>query len=299
MFWVFVAALAYFFFALGSLFDRYLLAGSLLSPKAYAFYVGAMGILALILIPFGFIVPDLDQVFLSLLAGGVWIWAVFLLYRAISKSEVSRVVPAVGGLLPIFTLLIVFVFSSQKINIDFSYIFALILLILGSILITFEKGISFQNIKNAAEAAFLFSWGFFLMKRVYEVQPFISGFVWMRIGGALASPIFLVSKKARRQIFVQKSITKTQVSLPLITAQIFGGLGFALQNYSVYLAEISQVPLINALEGIRYVFLLLFIFVLGKRLPHLLKEKASKTTLLQKIVAILLIEIGLVFLALK
>ncbi len=71
-----------------------------------------------------------------------------------------------------------------------------------------------------------------------------------------------------------------------------------LQYYAVFLAKAGQVPLINALEGTRYVFLLFFVSILGYWKPQILKEEVSKDVILQKIVAIILIGGGLAFLAL-
>ena len=297
--WLLIAILGYFFLALVSLFDRYLLAGPLPSAQSYVFFTGILGLVSLALIPFGFVVPDISQILFSLFAGGFWMLAISLLFLAILQNEVSRVMPAIAGFLPIFTLIIAFLFSSTKVEITFHYIFALLLLISGSILITFkkDKAMLFKNIKMPFFAAFAFAIGFFLMKMVYLEQAFISGFIWMRIGGALSVLPLLFSTKMRQVIFKKKPLVQKQVSFALILGQAFGGLGFALQSYSVALADISQIPLINALEGVRYVFLLLFIIILGKKFPNLLKEQVSKKAIIQKTLAVLLIGLGLILLA--
>ena len=84
----------------------------------------------------------------------------------------------------------------------------------------------------------------------------------------------------------------------LLLGQTLGGLSLVLQYYAVFLVKPGQVPLINALEGTRYVFLLFFVFLLGKWKPQLLKEEISREVLLPKILAILLIGGGLALLAL-
>lgn len=297
--WLLIAILGYFFLALVSLFDRYILAGPLPSAQSYVFFTGIFGLVSLALIPFGFIVPGISQILFSLFAGAIWVFAIFLLFLAILQSEVSRVIPAIAGFLPLFTLIIAFLFVSTKIEITLCYALALFLLISGSVLITFEKDktMLLKNIKMPFFAALIFAIGFFLMKIVYLEQSFVSGFIWMRIGGALAILPLLFSAKMRESIFKKKLLAKKQVSFALVLGQAFGGLGFMLQSYSVALADISQIPLINALEGARYVFLLLFIIILGKKFPNLLKEQVSKKAIIQKTFAILLIGLGLILLA--
>lgn len=301
MTWFLIIILAYFFLAIASLFDRYLLVGPFSNPGAYAFFVGFFGGLSLLLLPFGFIIPAFGQIILSLLTGAVWTLALFLFYWALSKSEASRVVPAIGGLLPLFTFLISSFVFPQQIEIDIFYSFAFLFLISGSVLIVLgkEKSITFRNLSLSALAALAFALGFILSKLVYLQQPFISGFVWIRIGGALAALFFLFSSQVRQAVFKQKQDIKKQVPIPLILGQICGSFGAILQNYSIFLAEIGQIPIINALEGIRYIFLLFFILILSRKFPRLLKEEVSKQTLLQKSLAILFISAGLILLAQK
>ena len=103
MLWLIIAILAYFILAIVALVDKYLLGGLMPSPKVYAFYVAAFGILALILIPFGFLIPAPLQILLALLAGIFHILAILVYYNGLKRFETSRIVPAIGGLLPTFT----------------------------------------------------------------------------------------------------------------------------------------------------------------------------------------------------
>jgi len=51
------------------------------------------------------------------------------------------------------------------------------------------------------------------------------------------------------------------------------------------------------LEGTKYVFLLIFTILLSLKLPQILKEEISRKILFQKIIAILLIGLGLSLIA--
>jgi len=280
MLWLLITILSYFFFALVSLIDRYLLTGPLPHPKVYAFYVGMLGLLALVLVPLGFYFPGIENLFWSLLAGAVWILATYFLYLAIYHNEVSRVIPAINGLLPVLTYFILVITSFEKGLIDWKYLLPLL-----------------QDLKFPLMAAIFFAFGFLLMKRVYLTQPFISGFIWMRLGGVLTGLLFLVLGNIKETVFQKKPITQKKVLLPFIFAQVFSAGAFFLQNYAVVLARLDQIPLINALEGTRYLFLLGLVFILAKKAPHLLKEEMEGRVLKQKLIATLLIIIGFAFLA--
>jgi len=71
-----------------------------------------------------------------------------------------------------------------------------------------------------------------------------------------------------------------------------GAGAFILQNWAIALAGLAYLSIINALQGVQYVFL----FILT---GLILKEGLSKKVILQKFFAIILIGIGLVFLALN
>lgn len=302
MIWFLTAISAYCLFAISSLLDRYLLVGPLPHPRVYAFYGGLFGIItAFFLVPFGFQVLPWPQIGFAFLAGTLRIFALWALYFAIFKSEVSRVVPAISGFLPIFSFFLFLIFFPSLIIPNFWQILSLIFLILGSVLISLNKPnlrfLSFKNLKYPILAAALFAGEFFLIKLVYlNKELFLPGFIWMRFFGAVPLVFFLISADTRKLILKQKPINQKLILIPFIFNQGLSGLAYGLQNFAVFTANPGQVPLINALEGIKHVFLLSFIFVLSKKFPHLLKEEMKGKALLQKVLAVFLIIIGLIFL---
>ena len=301
MLWLIVIVSAYFLFSINALGDKYLLSGPP-NPKSYSFYVGTLGILAIFLIPFvGFSIPDTPQILLSLLAGSIFIFALFYLYTGLENFEASRIVPAIGGLLPLFTFGLVYLFSSEEEILNSGELIAFILLILGSVFIIFEKQkiISFKSLKISAITAFLFALSFVLAKFIYLAQPFWSGFIWMRIGGFFTAICFLFTKEVKREIFERKPTFQKKTGVIFILNQSVGGGAFILQNWAIALVPVAFLPFINALEGTKYIFLLILVTLFSLKFPQILREKISKEILFQKIIAISLIIIGLTLLAFK
>ncbi len=296
MSWLFIIIAAYLIFAINSLVDNYLLLGPP-NPKSYAFYVGTLGIIALILIPFvGFSIPSVPQIIVSLLAGIISVLALYFFYVGLEYFEPSRIVTAIGGLLPLFTFILLSIYSGKLIFSGSKEIWAFLFLILGSFLITFEKKkrISLSSFKISLIAAFLFSLGFVLMKNVYLNQPFWSGFMWMRIGGFLAGISFLFTKQVRNEIFQKKSTFTRKTGSIFLVNQGAGAGAFILQNMAIALASINYLPFINALQGVQYVFLFLLVFFLTKRFPKISEERFTKEILIQKVISIGLICLGLI-----
>ncbi len=300
MLWLVVAISAYFLFALVALGDKYLLAGPP-NPKSYSFYVGTLGILVLVLIPFvGFSIPETSQVLLGLLAGAVFIFALFGLYTALENFEVSKIVPAIGGLLPLFTFGLVYLFSGGEGILSSWKILAFILLLAGSVLIVFEKGksITSKSLRISVLTALLFAIAFILTKFVYLSQPFWSGFIWMRIGGFLAAICFIFTKEVKSEIFERKFTFQKKTGTIFLFNQGIGSGAFILQNWAIALVPLGFLAFINALEGTKYLFLLIFTILLALKFPKILKEEISRKILFQKILAILLIGGGLALLVL-
>lgn len=301
--WLIVAISAYFILAIVWLVDKYLLTGPIPNPKVYAFYVGILGILVLILAPWvGFYVPGIRQIILSLLTGVVFVYAIFWFFKALRLFETSRVVPAVGGILPIFSFLLIFIFSGGEETLRFWEFLAFTLLILGSILITHQKTkkISLRSFKISAVAAFFFALSAVLSKYVYMDMAFWPGYIWIRIGSFLMALIFLLTGG------IKSELLKTRINLQKKTLRIFllnqaaGAGANILQNWAIALTPlVVYVAVINALQGVQYAFLLIFAALLSLKFPRILKEEISKEIILQKVIAILLIGTGLVILALK
>lgn len=289
MLWLVIIISAYFLFALVSLVDRYLLVGPP-NPKIYTFYVGALGILVLALAPFvGFSIPNYFEIVFCLAAGAIYIFALLGLFAGLEKFEASRVIPAIAGFLPIFTLLLTSFFSGQVQGIS-----AFIPLVLGSILVSWQPSIkiSLKSLQISIVTAFLLSLTFILSKYVYLMLPFWTGFIWIRIGAFLAALFLLFAKEVRKEIFSGVSSFSKKSGLFFIFNQGMGAGAFILQNWVIALAGLTYLSIINALQGIQYAFL----FILAILFHRILREEISKKVIFQKIIAIILIGLGLILL---
>ena len=300
MSWLIVAVSAYFCSAIVALFDKYLLTELIPSHRVYAFYVGILGVLVSFLIPFvNFSVPGFGLIFLCLLSGALFIYSVSWFLRALQQFEASRVVPVIGGLTPIFVFGLTALTGDQIFNLKSGISF--LLLILGSVLISLkkEKNITLKSFWISAISAFLFSLAFFSAKFVYLYLPFWSGFIWIRIGGGVAALFFLFSKEVKEEIFKKRETFRKKTAGIFILGQTFGVGSVILQNWAIALIPLGFLSFVNALEGTKYVFLLVFTAFLSLNFPQIIKEEMSWKIFFQKTVAILLIGAGLILLVFK
>jgi len=78
--------------------------------------------------------------------------------------------------------------------------------------------------------------------------------------------------------------------------QTAGALSSVLVNVAIAIS-IGATAIINSLQGIQYVFVLLIVVFMSKKFPKVIKEELTKRVLIQKIIATVLIIIGVALIA--
>lgn len=294
--WIIIVLVGHFLNALAFLMDKFLLTKKIPSPFVYAFFIGILGILALALIPFGFTVPSALEIIRALVAGFTFIVALIFFFAGLKENEASRVVPLTGGLVPAFTFILAYFLLAERLG--QTEVIAFALLLAGSVLISIERnGRRGSNLGYlyAVIAALAFAVSFVITKQVFIEQSFVSGFIWSRIGGFLAAMMILLIPSQRYAIFNQpRQKNQGKTAALFFTGQAAGALGFVLVNYAISLTSVS---LVNAMQGVQYAFLLIMVLLLSRKFPQILSEKLSGMALAQKVIAIILISVGIIFIA--
>jgi len=301
MIWLIFAITAYFINAVNGIIDKFLLVGAIPDPLVYAFYVGLFSIFSLVLAPFGLIWPGLMQFFASLGVGILFLISLYFLYRLLKEYEVSKVLPIVGGLMPIFVFILEHFLIGDSLRQN--EIIAFVLLVLGSILISFEKkSIGQARFRQYSLALFgssivvslLFALYYVSFKLVFISQPFITGFVLTRVGCFLGALLIFSLPLARKKIFSNYRGLKIKSGGLFVSNKALAGLASLLLAYAVAKGNVS---LVNALQGTQYAFLFALTFLISWKSPKLLKENFRRAIFAQKIIAIVVIAVGLFILA--
>ena len=312
MSWVAVALSAYFVLALANLVDKFLVEKVVGSARAYTFLACILGLLVFVLSPWFLTWPGWGAWLANLLLGLIFALALLLLYASLRRGEASRALVIVGGSTPIFSIPLSLVFlhdsfsGKQLLSILFLVIGVAIIAILPKTKSGFWERLSFNfNLKHqyktssvllALAAGFVYAVFFVGSKLVYQHQDFLSAFLWMRLGSAIAALFILFSRRARREIkalFARHPDRGKKQGL-VVGNQVLGALGFILQNYAIYL---GPVALVNALQGVQYAWIILIGSLVSWLAPKILKENISWPVLLQKSSAVAIIGVGLYLLA--
>jgi len=296
--WLLFAVFAYFLISINLTLDKIILGKSIPSPVTYCFYMGLLSIFGLVFAPFGRVWAGPENALFGILVGMVFLLALFVMYKVLFRGEASRVGPAIGGMTPIFVSLLAFIFLGESFGP--LKIVAFLFLVSGGLLISYRGGkIDFNEKKFASFymivlSAFLFGVYYILLKSVFNEQNFVSGFIWTRIGSFLGALLMLAYPKNREIIFGSTKSMKFSSGGLLLFNKTLSGVAFAFLNYAIFLGSVS---IINAMQGLQYVFLFLLATFLSQKYPKLIAEKIDKKSLLQKGMALMLIVAGLFIIA--
>lgn len=291
MTWLLIVILAHVFYALVFLIDKYILSRPLPHPIVYAFYVGILSASILFLIPFGFYFPSALETFLVLLAGVAQVAGWIFFYKALNKGEVSRIIPFVGGFIAIFILILSRFFIGEYLASQ--QLIAFGLLVVGGLILSFKKqGFFKSHFALALLASLLFAVFWVITKYIFNDAPLFIGLIWLRTAVAIIALCLLIPRRNRQLIFKKTEKLKSGTIKFFFSARALGVLAALFMYWAVFL---GSVTLANSLQGLQYVFILVLAFLLFKKFPKL-REQFSKEILIQKIIAIILISIGLVLL---
>jgi len=301
--WILISVVAYFLSALNSVVDKYLLHRSIPQPLVYTFYVGIFSIFTVVIAPFGLTWPGLEQFLWAIAVGVIFLAALAAFFIALKADEASRIVSLVGGTTPVFILILSIIVFETILTIPETI--ALIFLIFGSVLIStrknqkcsildFGKHECVRSTEIALLAAVLFALFFVTAKFVFNSQEFVSGFVWTRIGSFIGALMLLLAPSVRKQIFHTTKTVRAKTGGLFVFNKTLAGISFFLLNYAI---AIGNITLVNALEGVKYLFILILALVVTRQLPEVFAEEISPGILFQKVIAISSIAVGLFLLA--
>jgi drug/metabolite transporter (DMT)-like permease len=270
-------------------------------PALYAFYVGILDLFVLALIPFGFNWPGMFWALAYIFSGAIFLYGVLGVFFAINQSEVGRVTPVVGAVIPVVTCFMEYFLLenafSRKEFLGIGFV------ILGGLLISFQLPFKlkqekfFRGLYPALGAGFLLALAYLMFDYFYSREGnFFNVFIWTRLGltgGALS--LFIYSPWRKKILaslggFKKEKEKNIQIGSLFVFNKVIGGVGSGMVNYAI---SLGSVTVVNALVSVQYVFVFLVGIIFARTFPRFFEEKHDWRSLLQKVVAIGIIGWGL------
>ncbi|MFO0704825.1 MAG: EamA family transporter [Candidatus Andersenbacteria bacterium] len=295
--WLLLAVIPPLLYAVVNHFDKYLVQRYFKGASVGAVLIFSALIGIFVAIPIGIFVPEVFDLparhsALIVANGFLYLLASLPYFYALSKDEASVVVP-VFQLVPFFILLFAFIFLGETISLNGLLGGAVV--VLGAVLISLELSHKKAKFKQSVFwlmvlSSSLFALNFVLFKNLNIDSTFWITNFWEYVGFVLFAAFALVCiPPYRRQFFsVFKQNKKTVLALNGIN-EIIAVAAKASFNFASLLAPVALVSFVGGLQP-------LFVFLIGIALtlffPKISKENIDARHLIQKIVAILVILVG-------
>ncbi|QQR60992.1 EamA family transporter [Candidatus Uhrbacteria bacterium] len=296
--WLPIAIVGHLLNACAFLVDKALLSTAFKRSGTYAALIGGLSCLVFLAAPWTNL-PSLQAWPAIACFGGLFVLAVWTFFEGLRRAEATRVVPIIGSLIPIFTLIDTSLFLGERLSTNGYIGFGLLVVATGILASGRGKDrLSLATVGICVLSAFLFAASSAFGKYGFQTTPFLDVFVWSRVSaGLVALGIALFAPGVRGElsklIFVKSRGAAVEESFALglmFFGQACGAFGFLLVQFAI---SQGSAAIVNALQAVQYAALVLVAWFGGKKIADLLHERHSTSIYLTKGSAIVLVAIGL------
>lgn len=288
---VFIAIIAHGLIGISLVWDKILLHRPATRSLAnYVFWLGALSILGLLLIPFGFKPPPAGMAGLAVGTGMMHLAAVWFYYVALNRGEASETLAVMGGFAPLATALIAIPLLSRPLGDTGLPAFAL-MVAGGFVMFASEKMDWRAILPSVLWSAGLFGLVNVLQKIVFSSTGFVTGYVFFTFGTFLGAMALLLHPVWRAQILQSSEEAPPRSRLWYFVNRFISGVGSFLIFFAI---SRTNPAIVSAISGWRYAIIFLGAFLVTKVRPDWLREDFRRRALIGKTVATGMIVAGLV-----
>lgn len=291
---ILIAIIAHGFVGISLLWDKALLQKqSTQSLASYVFWLGAISIFGLLLIPFGFHMPSGKTAGIALSAGFCDLLATYFYYSALKAGEASEELAVMGGFTPVITVLFAIPLLGARLD---GELIGFTLMTLGGFVMFFAERFPLKKmLPRIVAAAVFFGLTNVLQKMVFNEAKFISGYVFFTIGTFVGAMMLLVPPVWRRQIIHSSKQSQPRNRIAYFGNRALAGVGSFLVVFAVSRANPAVV---EAISGVRYVLIFLGAYAITRWRPSWFRENFTTWALVVKAVGTAMVIAGLVMVGL-
>jgi len=288
---ILIAAIAHGLIGITLIWDKILLQRPATKNLAnYVFWMGAMSVLGVLLIPFGFRLPSARMACLAVATGVVHLSAIWFYYAALKQGEASEALAVMGGFAPLATALIAIALLAKPLGGESLPAFAL--MVAGGFVMFASERLNWRRLlPSVLLSAGLFGLTNVLQKIVFNATGFVTGYVLFTMGTFLGALALLIRPLWRRQILRHSEKAPPKSRLWYFVNRFLSGVGSFLIFFAI---SRSDPAIVSAIAGVRYTVIFVGAYVVTTWKPEWLREDFHGGILIGKSIATGLIVAGLV-----
>jgi uncharacterized membrane protein len=304
MSWLFLATIGQLLNAVVAFLDKYIVTDekALPMPFVYAFYscllTGFWGVIYLLAYIPGLAdlgMPSLDNVVrptiqvvgISFLAAYTFFMALVSMYEALKRAEAVNVMPVIGAVSALSTFGLSYLLLN--ISLSTSHMWGVVVLALGTLLVAQtmpHRGI----ILNLLHSGLFFALHFISMKGLFLETSFDDGFFWSRVGFVLFALSLLMVPAYFDRVTGQTRRTTRKTGAIVILTKVFAGVAAFL---ILKATDAGDVAVVQALDGLKFVFILLVTIAFGGLLPDsIARHEARPKEIFRHVLYVAVITVG-------
>jgi uncharacterized membrane protein len=291
MAWILLATLGQFLNALVAFLDKYIVSDekALPRPFVYAFYSCILTGGWVVIYFLGFLpglstvgfphfsnvqAPSIQVVAMSFLAAYTFFMALVSMYSALRNAEAVNVMPVIGAVSAISSFGMVYLFLDVAFSPNFMW--GVVVLSLGTLHV-FHSGL-------------FFALHFITMKGLFLETNFDDGFFWSRICFVLFALSLLLVPTYYKKIREQTGTTTKKTGALVIFTKILAGVAaFMLLKAT----DMGDVAVVQALDGVKFVFILLITILFASLLPDTVAvHEAKPREVMRRVLYVMVIAVG-------
>lgn len=290
--WILFSILTALVWAIGNIIDKFVFTRWTVKPIVPVIIQGGVGLIAsfIIYLSNGFAELSGFNIFLGVLAGIFEILSFLFYYKAVKIEEISRVVP-LYYLMNFFILILAFIFFKETFTLA-KYL-GIFFLVIGAILISQKDSINFKFNKAfwlMILAAIAYAISVIIIKYLLNFADFWTIFSYTKgVGSAVV--LVPIAFLGFNKISGELAKNGKKAFIAILAAVLLGVLGGLFITIAI---SSGSVTLANVLSSIQPFFVLVFASVISIFYPSIFKEEISKNNIIIKIVATVLMFIGVI-----
>ncbi len=308
MAWIFLAAFGQFLNAIVAIVDKYIVSdkNAIPRPFVYAFYsclmTGFWGVVYLVSL-----IPGLDQlglphirdvqfpsiemVAMAFFAAYTFFIALVSMFDALKHADASDVMPVIGAVAAVSSFALTYMFLDG--NLTQNFIWGILLLSAGTLLVSTGQ-FTGHVFLHTIHSGLFFALNLITMKGIFEATNFSDGFFWSRVALVLFTLSLLLVPVYWDKIKKQTKTTTAKTGILVLCTKVFAGIA----TFSLLKAiDLGEPSVVQATDGLKFVFILLIGIVVGKFTPFSAGEnRYDIKTVTRKALYVAVIAIGFVIL---
>jgi uncharacterized membrane protein len=302
--WLWLVIVGQLLMAVVALVDKYVITSATvaLRPLSYAFWISILSSGSVIVFFFswlhipieGLAIPSFSNIeppsllvfALSITAGYAFFTALVSFFHALKQSDASDVVPVVGGLNALFTLILAYIFLGGMLSGHFLIGFGC--LVVGTLLVS-QFRFTKYTILSVTHAGLMYGVHYIALKALFEATNFDTAFFWSRLAIVFIALSMLLIPEYYENIIGHTKRAKVRDGVFVIGNKILAGIASLILLKAI---EHGDVALVQALGGIQYLFLLGVSACCGRWMWKGIGEGLSTRDIIHKTISIPLIAIG-------